>query len=283
MLNHILVATDFSTRSDRALRRATMLARAHGTALSLVHVVDSDQPAHLIRAQTTASTVTLRDVARTITDFDRVPADVVVQVGDVFSGILDAADEVAADLVVLGAHRRQLRDIFIGTTADRVIAHSRIPILLAAGVPVFPYPRALVALDIGEQSRSIADRVHDLGILRESQVIVIHAFDAPARGMMKRAMSEQEAVAHYVAVEERRASTDLERLVARTPLRTARRKLSPIAGSAARTIMDCAAEEDAALIVMGASEKKGLERFVLGSVAKDVLQDANRDILLLPR
>src|SRR5690349_25051655 len=39
-----LVATDFSTRSDRALLRATLVANRVGAALTLVHVVDADQP-----------------------------------------------------------------------------------------------------------------------------------------------------------------------------------------------------------------------------------------------
>ena len=282
MLNHIMLATDFSTRSDRALRRATMLAREHGAALSLVHVIDDDQPAHLIRAQTTASRVMLQEVARTIAEFDGVPADITIQVGDVFSNILEASEQVGADLIVLGAHRRQLRDIFVGTTAERIIVRSRIPVLMAAGVPASPYARTLIALDTEEQSRSVVERVHALAILRDSEIVAMHAFDAPARGMMQRAMSEREAVDQYVASEELRASRELAGLVAGTGLRTAQRKLSPVKGSAARAIMKCALDEDAALIVVGTSQRQGLERFMLGSVAGDVLRDADRDVLVVP-
>ena len=45
----ILVATDFSERSDRALRRATLFARAQGAKLVLVHGVDDDQPDRLAK------------------------------------------------------------------------------------------------------------------------------------------------------------------------------------------------------------------------------------------
>ncbi|HEU6442162.1 MAG TPA: universal stress protein, partial [Microvirga sp.] len=44
----ILVATDFSTRSDRALRRATLLARHVSARLVLIHVVDDDRPVRLV-------------------------------------------------------------------------------------------------------------------------------------------------------------------------------------------------------------------------------------------
>ncbi|WP_262271421.1 universal stress protein [Microvirga yunnanensis] len=45
---HILAATDFSTRSQRAVRRAGLLARDCGAELTLVHVVDDDQIAAVL-------------------------------------------------------------------------------------------------------------------------------------------------------------------------------------------------------------------------------------------
>ena len=47
----ILVATDFSTRSQRALRRAGLLARERSAKLTLVHVVEDDQPRSLIELE----------------------------------------------------------------------------------------------------------------------------------------------------------------------------------------------------------------------------------------
>ncbi|WP_292420537.1 universal stress protein [Mesorhizobium sp.] len=48
----ILAATDFSTRSQRALRRAGLLARNVAAELTLVHVVDDDQPSAIVRLET---------------------------------------------------------------------------------------------------------------------------------------------------------------------------------------------------------------------------------------
>jgi universal stress protein E len=39
---NIVVATDFSTRSNRALRQAGLLAQSNGSQLHLIHVVDED-------------------------------------------------------------------------------------------------------------------------------------------------------------------------------------------------------------------------------------------------
>ena len=47
----ILAATDFSTRSNRALRQAGLLAQPGNAQLHIVHVVDDDQPDELVRME----------------------------------------------------------------------------------------------------------------------------------------------------------------------------------------------------------------------------------------
>jgi hypothetical protein len=43
-MQRILCATGFSDRSDRALGRAVLVARAEGAGFDLLHMVDDDRP-----------------------------------------------------------------------------------------------------------------------------------------------------------------------------------------------------------------------------------------------
>lgn len=52
-------------------------------------------------------------------------------------------------------------------------------------------------------------------------------------------------------------------------------------GFAAEVIIDVAKEENVDLIVISASGKGGLHRFILGSVAEEVLSKADGDVLLV--
>lgn len=52
-------------------------------------------------------------------------------------------------------------------------------------------------------------------------------------------------------------------------------------GFAAEVIIDVAKEENVDLIVISASGKSGLHRFILGSVAEEVLTKADVDVLLV--
>ena len=50
----------------------------------------------------------------------------------------------------------------------------------------------------------------------------------------------------------------------------------------ARTILEVAREVGSDLIVLGASQRKGIERALIGSVTADVIRDAHRDVLIIP-
>ena len=63
-----------------------------------------------------------------------------VVAGDPFDGILRTAGVVQADLIVMGAHRKQLlRDIFVGTTIERVIRTGPYPVLMVNNEVKQPY------------------------------------------------------------------------------------------------------------------------------------------------
>ena len=45
--------------------------------------------------------------------------------GSIYDEILRAADRLGADLIVIGAHRPELRDYLIGPNASRVVRHAK--------------------------------------------------------------------------------------------------------------------------------------------------------------
>jgi nucleotide-binding universal stress UspA family protein len=63
-----------------------------------------------------------------------IPKDVEVQhvlaKGSVYECIIKTADEVKADLIVMSAHRPELRDYLLGPNAAKVVRHSKISVLV---------------------------------------------------------------------------------------------------------------------------------------------------------
>lgn len=281
-MKRILVATDFSPRSDRALRRATLIARQLGASLTLLHIIDADQPARLVAADRAEATALLRETAETLRTGDGIDAEALVEVDDVDTGILAAAEKVGAELIILGPHRRRLRDVFVGTTVERVVRRTRLPLLVAAQPPSAPYERTLLALDFDEASKSAARMALAMGMFDTMDVIVMHAFDAPAERMLRGALDTAGAVEDYVESERRLAAESLGELVRELGLPPTHHRVVGMIGTPARSIHECASNEDAHLIVLGTNQRKGLERLLIGSVTEDVIREQHRDVLIIP-
>jgi nucleotide-binding universal stress UspA family protein len=148
-VERILVATDFSTRSDRALRRAILIAGPSSAELVLIHAVDGDQPSRLVDLERTAAEDLLTEMAETIRRVDGLRCRGEVRVGDPFEALGAASRDLAADLLLMGPHRRQvLRDIFVGTTVQRVINRTGTPVLMANSVPSAAYRSILITTDL---------------------------------------------------------------------------------------------------------------------------------------
>lgn len=135
---HILVATDFSEASRCALDLARRLARESGAALTIAHTCempafgDLAVPADLLTPVVENARSRAEELVGAIRDeCPRVKA--VVRVGAPWEQILAAAEEVRADLIVMGTHgRRGLAHALIGSVAERVIRLARIPVLTVA-------------------------------------------------------------------------------------------------------------------------------------------------------
>ena len=153
---------------------------------------------------------------------------------------------------------------------------------MAVQAPSAPYERTLLALDFDEASKSAAGAALTMGIFEHTEVIVMHGFDAPAEGMLKRSLETPAAVDEYVADERGIAMQKLHGLVRELGFPASGQHVAAINGTPARSILESAQGENAHLVVLGTNQRKGFERLLIGSVTEDVIKDAHRDILIVP-
>lgn len=135
--SRILVAIDGSEGAGRALGTAIELARLSGSSLSAL-AVEGPLPVY-------AATIGEVDEAKREKDafFGRVAADakrlaaeagveleIQLRPGHAAELIVRHAEELGADLVVVGHKGHFLQDYLLGSTADRVAHHARCPVLI---------------------------------------------------------------------------------------------------------------------------------------------------------
>jgi len=282
-MKSIMLATDFSERSDRALRRATLLADQFGATLTIIHVVDDDQPRTIVDRERELATSFLRELKETVTDVDGIACKASVVLGAPFAGIAQAVEHGTPDLLVIGPHRRQaLRDVFIGTTAERTIHSVDCPVLMVNAPPVGPYRRSLLTTDLSEGARRTAQCFHALGIGVRTDVTLLHVFETPALSLVMNPKTGADEKASYIADERKVAAQKLSAFAAATGEIVADRILRHAEAAPAQEILSAARAQRSDLIVVGTHSRSGLLRFFLGSVAEEVLRSADRDVLAVP-
>ncbi|MCL6251389.1 universal stress protein [Altererythrobacter sp. KTW20L] len=276
-----IVGTEFSPRSDRALRRAVLLARQSGASLILTHTM-SDDPENTFDVEQKAVELrtVLGETAGTVSRHDRVPCEYTLMTGSPYRALAETARDRAAELIVLGPHRsNQLKDIFLGTTAEKVLKETPCPVLIANGMPAANYSSILIATDFSDCSIIAARAVSALGMLDDVRVIVLHGFEKRDVGSVQRELIGQ--LENTQTVEQDEAAKSMRNYVRASGITPSKTVIVPLATATAETIRRVAEREQADLIVIGTNGRSGIEKFVLGSVAQDIAGNSAIDVLVV--
>jgi nucleotide-binding universal stress UspA family protein len=144
MYQHILVALDGSSFSKRALKEAVNLAGLTKGVVHPVYVVDKTplfsyagyyDPMTLVEALRQDGQSVLEEAEQTCVDAEVPCRSELIESDslsdDVASIVLRHAEQIHADLLVMGTHgRRGVQRLVIGSVAERVLRFSRCPVLL---------------------------------------------------------------------------------------------------------------------------------------------------------
>ena len=278
----LLVATDLSSRSDRALRRAALLAQTSGAELLLLHAVDDDQPPSMVELERQEARRLLSEQIAGLPELQASGAVALIEEGDAFEAVLRLSDARSVDLVVLGEHRRRpLRDIFVGTTLERVMRYGRRPILMVHQPVAAPYRRVLAVTDFSEHSARALKAAERLGLLAGVELDVLHAFEPPYTGALALADVPEVRMRAHAAQARREAGAVLARFLDGLGLERPPRALIE-EGQAATVIQEAVARLHPDLLVIGTTGAGALRRAMIGSVAAEVLAQVPCDALALP-
>lgn len=58
------------------------------------------------------------------------PVQCIVEIGNAYEEVLDAANKSGADLIMVGAHRPDFADRIIGPNAARIVRHAKVSVLV---------------------------------------------------------------------------------------------------------------------------------------------------------
>jgi nucleotide-binding universal stress UspA family protein len=139
----ILVPTDFSEYSDRAIKQAVDIAEQNNAKIYLLHVVDKLQQCAIdycipietmMKVQSDSekeASRKMQDEAKKITQAKKIDVTFDVKSGIPFEEILKGQQERKADLIVIASHGRTgIMKSLIGSVAEKVMREAKCPVLL---------------------------------------------------------------------------------------------------------------------------------------------------------
>ena len=268
MLKPILVAVEGSDLDRTALAHALRLA-AHGEELILVRVIEIGLDLRDSYAVTECTEEEALQALRELGQTAGRELTYQVRYGRPEQEIVAAATAAQAQLIVLVTHGRTgLVRWFEGSVAERVARESPCPVWLARGShPAEPVRKALVPLDWSREAEEALPyaRQH----LAEGGELILatalHLLPDPPEG---------ESLEHY-------ARRYLDELVERLRQVGVRAASVLAEGPVAGALVHSATQEGANLVVIASHGRSGPSRWLLGSVAEELVRDSPCPILVL--
>jgi nucleotide-binding universal stress UspA family protein len=268
----ILIATGGAAHSDVAVRLGDLIHQMTGGALTILTVIkhESEQAqaeAILLRAQTLLA--------------KRAQTQTRIRVGKPAEEIVQEAASGAYDLIVTGEKAQHgLARRLLAPTAERVIAHMPCPVLIARGQPR-PLRRVLVCE--GGRDTSLLSRLLDrLTVLLEhvDELTVLHVMSqiAAAPGVPG---WELRADAKELMQKHTPEGSLLEDDMARLEKLNVRVEAKVRHGLVVKEILAEAQSGDYDLVVIGAHQGKGWERYLLDDLAHEIISFADRPLLVI--
>jgi nucleotide-binding universal stress UspA family protein len=284
MYSKLLVGFDDSPASRAALLEAAYWVKKHGGELALVHAVffDTEEfgiaPEQLEKRAALGRRLCTAGVESVGVE-PGVPARSIICEGEPPEVLLDTAESMDADLLVLGTYgRRGLRRMLMGSVTAQVIGKTRADVLVVhrpcqdcRGA----YRSLLVPYDGSAFSRAALGRACELAKADGARVTVLYA------------IPRYEEMVGFLRTEgiNARLAEEADKIVAGAARIGAERgvtvETSVAEGAAADRIVEAVKQSGFDLVVMGSHGHRGMERALLGSTTERVIVNAPCPVLVV--
>ncbi|MGZ2383873.1 universal stress protein [Rhizobium leguminosarum] len=277
--SHIVFATDFTARCDRAQDRAVQLAIEWSASLTAVHAIDdagiaanaSIRHAHQIAARRKA-----KRLREDLAGIEGLRSSVLVKSGRPATVVQALATRERADLIVTGLARSMILGVLpMGSTVMALARSSIVPVLVVKKKLLDTRSRMLVATDLTASS-STALQVA-LNWFPNGRHGLFHVIDPPYR------MWAEDKAAYLRQVEQfaidECARFAVEAAGAAAPNRF---DITVRDGDVVDVLRPVVDQGDLDLVIVGTHGRTDVMNFLLGSVSSRIVNEIESDVLVVP-
>jgi nucleotide-binding universal stress UspA family protein len=292
-IKRILCPVDFSEFSRHAFDHAIAVAHAHQSEITLLNVfpiaIPADQfayePVKLTEDERTRRLRCLASLADT-EGTNTIPVQCAVREGaDIHAEVLKAAEEIDADLIILGTHGRSgFQHLVLGSVTEKILRKAACPVLTVPSrvpdaVPAGPglYGRILCGIDFSDNSLAALDYARSLASGSRTHIDAVSVLqdvplieDTPSIGIYHPELTDELRTEvgtrlEQLVLEGRAGGYDIEGVTT--------------VGSAYEEILRLAKGRQADLIVLGVHGRAPADRLLFGSTTNHVVREAACPVL----
>ena len=283
----VVVPIDRSPLADPVLGRVALLPLAESPEITLLHVLPASLPVPLQRAAQNDAQKAIDEDANALRArlSKKASIQAVVKIGSPAAEIARCAASTKAELIVMGrGGGRTIRDMFLGSTAERVIRRGQRPVLAVRVRPRAAYRRPAIALDFDQAAAEAVAVLLRLIPPPRGRLPVIHAYEPPYYGRMSEEVRQQIRDQY-----QKEATEKIVKLLSRALARAKVARSDAFAwtpyvafGDPRDVIKKVVKQTDSDLLVLGTRGHTGAAYVFLGSMAGNVLRDVDCDTLVVP-
>ncbi len=301
-LDRILCPLDFSEFSVPTLERAVRLGQWSGARVEALHVVPLVpfvMPAGVGLTHFTAPPLVAvaraqreqaeRTLANLVAPFLRegAPLETKVLEGEAWRVIVEEAEALPADLMVIGTHGRSgFERLLLGSVTEKVLRRAPCPVLTVGHAVTSPGPgplfrRILCAADLTKASEHTLDVALSLATENDAQITLLHVMEAlpgDTGAGLYLAVPEIGPLRHELIAQ---AQAKLRKGVPAAARNFCEVRERVETGAAWSEILRVAEEITADLIVVGAHTRGAVGRMLFGSTANHVVRRATCPVLVV--
>lgn len=295
-INDVLVARDFSSVSDGAVRYALDLAARTGATLHVLYAEVLHAAPSPKGRENQSPAEDLDTFREELAQKEAVSAEALEAVSveevvrrDVSPGpaILSYASEADVDLIALGTHgRRGPSRILLGSVAEEVVRRADRPVMTVRGEEhdrsvssPEAVGRILVPVDFSDYSRKALRAAKEWATLYDATIDVLHVVAENIQptfyaGGVKSIYDMEPNI-------EQKVQDRLESFVAETDGPAVETRSHVRIGNAAPDIVEFVDERQIDLVTMSTHGHTGLDRFLLGSVAEKIVRHVRCPVITM--
>lgn len=303
---HIMVAVDGSDTSNLALNEALYLSTSLKAHLNIVHILDGipiykvtpdfeyEKYQELIKEDgLSILEKAKREAVSKGCKVDTNLIEIIDANKKISEKLVEAVESNKIDLLILGTHgRRGFHRLLLGSVAEETIRISTVPVLLVRAEEgradyypnrkALPYKRIVIATDGSDISDlALIQAIYLAKALQAALSIIYIANEFPTKDFIfaKQFIYYQDSIKHHglEILEKSKQICQEKNIVTETLLVEIKDKLEGVSEKIIESILSLKAD----LLIIGTHGRSGINRFLLGSVAEEIVRRSPVPVLLV--